>query len=86
MPIYNVGDLVKLNPGRWSKIERGEGEEVVMIVKMRSLMNTRPEVMILWNDVPEFPLWMIIDEIVVIQTVNSNQGDSHDIPRIQHET
>lgn len=67
MPVFQVGDLVKLNPGHWGYEAEDDFEAIGLILEMRAGPRGRPQARIMWNDVPGHPAWTILDEIIPLE-------------------
>jgi hypothetical protein len=65
MPVYQIGDLVKPSPATWGQEDNLDA--VGLIIEMRSGLR-RPEVKVLWNDLPGYqPNWVPLRDIVLLE-------------------
>lgn len=67
MPVFQIGDLVKPNPGHPHHMYEENPEAIGLILEMRSMMHVRPEARVMWNDVPGHPVWTILDEVSLVE-------------------
>lgn len=67
MPVFQIGGLVKPNPGHWSYEAEDDAEAMGVIIEMRSMMHMRPEARVMWSDVPGHPTWTTLAELSLVE-------------------
>lgn len=62
MPVYQVGDLVRIR----AVSEPGDWDAVGIILEMRAMTYRQADAYVLWNDMPE-PRWFYISDLMPMQ-------------------
>ena len=67
MPVFQIGGLVKPNPGHSSYDYEDNPDAVGIIIEMRDMIHLKPEAKIIWNDIPGEPAWSSLEETVALE-------------------
>ena len=67
MPVYQVGDLVRIR----AISEPDDWDAVGIILEMRSMPYRQADARVLWNDMPE-PRWFFISDLVPVHCGGSD--------------